>query len=76
MWVSIFAKDADMREKLIGPVAYYLQNTSTRVPFSDWYDTLDGRQMNFKNRSVVGAMFMPLLCAELKSFYEVADYEE
>lgn len=65
MWVAIFAQDADTLEKIIGPVAHYLQNTPTRVAFSDWYDTLDGHQMNFKNRSVVGAMFMPMLDREL-----------
>lgn len=65
MWVAIFAQDADTLEKIIGPVAHYLQNTPTRVAFSDWYDTLDGHQMNFKNRSVVGAMFMPMLKREL-----------
>lgn len=65
MWVAIFAQDADTLEKIIGPVAHYLQNTPTRVAFSDWYDTLDGHQMNFKNRSVVGAMFMPMLEREL-----------
>lgn len=61
MWISIFAQNEEEMEQIIGPVRYYLENTTNRVPFSDWYDTKDARVMNFKNRTVVGAMFMPIL---------------
>lgn len=61
MWVSIFAKDDVTFNKIISPVRDYLENSPSRVPFSDWYDTKTAKQMNFKNRSVVGAVFMPLL---------------
>ncbi|MCU7358033.1 MULTISPECIES: glutaminase domain-containing protein [Enterococcus] len=67
MWISIFAKNEKERERIIQPVRHYLENTSNRVPFSDWYDTKDARVMNFKNRTVVGAMFMPLLKQTLVS---------
>lgn len=61
MWISIFAKNEEEMEQIIGPVCHYLENTPNRVPFSDWYDTKSAQVMNFKNRTVVGAMFMPLL---------------
>ncbi|MCD1024088.1 glutaminase domain-containing protein [Enterococcus sp. SMC-9] len=61
MWISIFAQNEEEMEKIIQPVRHYLENTPNRVPFSDWYDTKNAKVMNFKNRTVVGAMFMPLL---------------
>lgn len=65
LWLSIFAKDADTMEKMIRPIRHYLEISADRVPFSDWYDTKDAHVMNFKNRTVVGAMFMPLLKQKL-----------
>ena len=61
MWISIFAQNEEEMEKIIQPVRHYLENTPNRVPFSDWYDTKNAKVMNFNNRTVVGAMFMPLL---------------
>ena len=65
LWLSIFAKDATTMEKMIQPIRHYLESSNDRVPFSDWYDTKDAHVMNFKNRTVVGAMFMPLLKQKL-----------
>ncbi len=67
MWVSVLSEDATEKEQLIRPIKDYLETTDSRVPFSDWYDTKTGLSVNFKNRSVVGAMFMPLLKEKLKS---------
>ncbi|MGM0123179.1 hypothetical protein IGI37_000545 [Enterococcus sp. AZ194] len=61
VWISIFANENTTREKLLSPIRHYIECTENRVPFSDWYDTKDAHVMNFKNRTVVGAMFMPLL---------------
>jgi hypothetical protein len=42
-------------------MAKYLKETPTRVPFSDWYDTVTGTSERFIARSVQGGVFMPLL---------------
>lgn len=67
MWISALTDDIAKREKIILPVKKYLEETENRVPFSDWYDTKTGRMIGFKNRSVVGACFMPILKTFLNS---------
>ena len=47
--------------KFVAPVADYLRETDSRVPFSDYYDTQSGRYEKFIARSVQGGLFMPLL---------------
>jgi hypothetical protein len=60
LWVAAMA-DGEARAKLIAPVAKYLRESPSRVPFSDWYDTKTGKYVHFIARSVQGGIFMPLL---------------
>lgn len=61
LWCAAMAEDKEQAEKLIAPVAHYLENTETRVPFGDWYDTENGRYYCFIARSVQGGIFMPMM---------------
>ncbi len=63
-WCAAMAQDEDTRKALLAPMAYYLRNTRTRVPFSDWYDTISGDFVEFIARSVQGGLFMPMLTAK------------
>ena len=58
------AQDEDTRKKLLAPLAKYLRESKTRVPFSDWYDTKSGNYVEFIARSVQGGVFMPMLTAK------------
>jgi hypothetical protein len=55
------AENREIFEKLIAPVAEYLENSMTRVPFSDWYDTDSGTFHHFRARTVQGGTFILLL---------------
>lgn len=64
LWCTALTDCMEVRKKLMDPVADYLRNTTTRVPFSDWYDTKDGRYCHFIARSVQGGIFMPMFMDE------------
>ena len=61
VWTATLAQsDADFRA-LVDPLVHWLNTTPSRVPMTDWYDTIDGKQQNFQARSVVGGLFIKLL---------------
>ena len=61
VWTSCLAdKDEDFR-KLIAPSYRWMNETPTRVPLTDWYETTNGEQVGFQARSVVGGLFIPML---------------
>ena len=61
LWTAAFTKDRAEREALIAPIAAFIRETPDRVPFSDWYDTVNAKHYYFQNRTVQGGLFMPLL---------------
>ena len=63
LWVASMAKEDTFRS-LTAPMAHYLRTTTTRVPFSDWYDTKTGRFVAFIGRSVQGGLYMPMIARE------------
>lgn len=61
LWVAAMGDGPQMVEALCEPMVKYLRESSTRVPFSDWYNTKTGAYCHFIARSVQGGLFMPLL---------------
>lgn len=59
-WCAAMTEDQEQAESLIKPVAGYLENTKTRIPFGDWYDTVTGKYQHFIARSVQGGIYMPI----------------
>ena len=64
-WI-LWCAAMDNTAALIQPVAAYLKETTTRVPFSDWYQTDSGMYCYFIARSVQGGIFMPMLVEQIK----------
>ena len=60
LWTAAMASAEDF-PKFIAPVADYLRESESRVPFSDYYNTQTGLYERFIGRSVQGGLFMPLL---------------
>lgn len=60
LWTAAMA-ESDSFAAFVAPVAAYLRESDSRVPFSDYYDTETGRYEKFIARSVQGGLFMPLL---------------
>lgn len=60
-WTARMTNDTAIRTALLAPVARVLRETSSRVPFSDWYDSKTGRYVHFIARSVQGGVFALML---------------
>ncbi len=61
MWVAAMADDKKSRMALMKPLAKFLRESESHVPFSDFYNTETGYYERFIARSVQGGVFMPLL---------------
>jgi hypothetical protein len=61
VWTATLADSTGSFDKLIDPVYRWTNETSSRVPLTDWYDTKTGKQEGFQARSVVGGVFIKAL---------------
>ena len=72
VWCASMTKDRQLFEQLVAPVWQAYNDMDTRFPMGDWYCSVTGRLhrypdywadriISFQNRSVQGAMAMPLL---------------
>ena len=61
LWTaSITGKQKDFKA-LIAPVVKFLNETTDRIPMTDWYWTHNARKRGFQARPVVGGVFIRLL---------------
>lgn len=65
MWTAALSPDQKTLVKFINPLYDYVNETETRVPLSDWYDTVTGRKTGFMARSVIGGHWMPVFADKL-----------
>lgn len=61
LWSACLTDDMDKFHRLVDPVHRYADETTTRMPLSDWYETTDGKSVGFRARSVVGGFFVKML---------------
>ncbi len=67
MWTAAMSKDKETLLQFVHPLYDYMNETGSRVPTSDWYDTKTGFMIGFKARSVVGGHWMPVLANKLEN---------
>ena len=61
IWTATLATGTADFDALMDPIALWVNETPTRVPLTDWYDTKNGKQIAFQARSVVGGVFIKAL---------------
>jgi hypothetical protein len=66
IWTATMAQDKATFQKFIDPLYKYANETTSRVPLSDWHQTITGKQQGFQARSVVGGFYFKLLDEKLK----------
>lgn len=60
-WTATLASNKADMQAMLDPLYAFLNESPSRVPFSDWHWTTDAKQVGFQARSVVGGVFMPML---------------
>ncbi len=65
IWTACLTGNTDDFHRFVAPVYKYANETTTRMPLSDWHETTDGKSVGFRARSVVGGYFMKMLEMQL-----------
>jgi hypothetical protein len=63
LWTAAGVSDPALRQALVDGVYHFADATPSRVPMTDWYDTVTGTQNGFQARPVIGGLFSLLTLA-------------
>jgi hypothetical protein len=61
IWAAALSANRDDFEALVAPIWNAYNVSPSRVPLTDWFDTVTSVQCGFQCRTVVGGFFMQLL---------------
>ena len=65
LWTATLTQDPSQFQNLVHTMVYWSDKSTSRVPLTDYYDTVSGTQMAFQARSVVGGLFIKALQLQL-----------
>jgi hypothetical protein len=60
-WTGSLAGSRSEFARIFAPAYRFAQESPSRVPLTDWYDTKTAKQSGFQARSVVGGIFIQML---------------
>ncbi len=66
VWTATMADSRTLFGKFISPLWRAYNESASRVPMTDWFDTLSGLEVSFQHRSVQGGLFMKMLADDGK----------
>ncbi len=61
LWTATLADNQADFNALVDPIYLWVNETTSRVPMTDWYDTISGEKVGFQARSVVGGLLIKAL---------------
>ena len=61
VWTGTLTDDPKLFQDMLYRLVKWADTTPSRVPTTDYYDTVSGKQMGFQARSVVGGVFIKAL---------------
>jgi hypothetical protein len=61
VWTAALAASRDTFMRYVEPLWNSYNYSRSRVPMTDWYDTITGDMVGFRHRSVQGGLFIKLL---------------
>lgn len=61
LWMAALSDDESQRKQVYDALDRFLNESPSRVPFSDWYETEAGTMVHFQNRTVQGGIFAAVL---------------
>ncbi|MBQ9099073.1 MAG: DUF4965 domain-containing protein [Clostridia bacterium] len=61
VWTASMATSKKKFADYIAPLWKAYNESASRVPMTDWYDTVSGRMVGFQNRTVQGGLWMRVL---------------
>ncbi len=67
IWAATLADDNQTFQKFITPLYKFMNETTDRIPMSDWYNTDSKTHVGFRARSVVGGYYMKMLSDKMLS---------
>ena len=60
-WTTVMADDKEYTDMVIDSVYCFINDTTDRVPMTDWYYSSIPRMVSFQNRTVLGGIFIDLI---------------
>ena len=61
VWTATMAETKEEFESFVAPLWQAFNDSPSRVPMTDWYDTISSRIVGFQHRTVQGGLFIKLL---------------